>query len=183
MTGPATNPPGPPAADTGAGLLAAGPRDVRPPLALETPPPFLFTLGLLVLVALAWGLYRAWRRPRPGPTPGEPDRRARLVALADRARRGEGPDLDLVLELDQLWRAEWAACTGQPIQTLTSRELDDLAAPGLDVASRERLAALLAVLDRAKFAGLPLSPGEASQALALAERLWDTLFRPPGPHP
>lgn len=173
------------AAASGTGL-----RDIRGPLPLVTPPPFLWTGLVLLLVVVLWlwrlKWQRKWRRTRSdaaqsslsnnvGPTP---DRLLQLAAalaeLAAEYRRGARTRSEMLLLLDGLLRAAIAAQSTASAQHLTSAELLGLAVRWPSQ-TRAVLSDLLPLFDRVKFAGLQPDAEQAEMALAATAGVIDAL--------
>jgi hypothetical protein len=169
--------PGEPAAAARAGVQAEL-RDIRGPLALASPPPFVLSGGVLLLAA---GLFLASRRNRrrglpmaaqtaPAAATGA-DANVLLARLAADYRQGICPGDLLLTRLDGLIRSVLDATTGIPATRLTSLEIPARAAAVLEPEEQELLDGLLALCDQAKFAAYRPGPDEVERALDAAGKL------------
>ncbi len=149
----------------------AGLRDIQGPLPLETLPPFLFSAGVILLIAVLARrrLHSPIRVAADAPT--DASAANSLAALVADYRQGRCPGIQTLLHLDALVRDALTAATGIPAHCLTAQEILAQAATLLASGDLALLNGFLDLGDRVKFAGLQASPERVETALDLSSRL------------
>jgi LPXTG-motif cell wall-anchored protein len=160
-------------------FAAADIRDIRGPLPLASPPPFILSGAVLLLAA---GLLLSRRRSKrssrhevavPPAVPPGPAADELLACLAADYRQGACPGGQALIRLDRLLRGALAASSGIPAMRLTAVELLPRleAAAILNPGELALLGSLLSLCDRVKFAGHSPAADEVERALNAAGNL------------
>jgi hypothetical protein len=151
--------------------------DIREPVAFVNPWPWLFGLGLLLLlIVLSWPLLRPWReRRRLGPPPVPPAVRARRALAELRLEMALLSTETFTVRVSAILRQYLEDALQLPAPERTTeeflRELGDRTTLGPEL--HGALQAFLTRCDLVKFARMPLSPGQTDELLAQATTVID----------
>jgi hypothetical protein len=168
---------GSPSATNTAATTKTDIRELRGPAQGDTPPLFILTAGVLILVsaALLMGHRSRRRLRRPDAertTPSvRPEPNARLAELVDEFRGGSSTGHQLIVRMDEILRDALVEWKGISATHLTSAELMQNIGTTPGGTWRSLLADLLPFVDQVKFAHYNPNTAEVDRALGAAANI------------